>query len=77
MEGLVLSPDPLHYPEVFQEKSQLQTQGCGQCPWAEHGRDGDTGLGEAIALASPSWLLGQPVPIHSFLPGERNSQPCC
>lgn len=60
VEGLVLSSDPLHYPEIFQGNSQLQTHG-----WAvgnAHdlssmgGMETDPGLGEAIALAFPLWL---------------------
>lgn len=64
VEGLVLSPDPLHYPEIFQGNSQLQSHG-----WAvdsahdqssRGGMERDPGLSEAIALACPLWLLGQP-----------------
>lgn len=75
-----MSPDPLHYPEVFQGKSPLQARG-----WAvgsAHdqssmgGMERDPGLGETIALARPLQLLGQPVPIQSFAQ-EKSFQPCC
>lgn len=70
VEGLVLSPDPLHLPEDFWGKSHLQTHG-----WAVgNARDQSSLGGMERDPGSVRPLLFLVPSIHSFLPGERSFQ---